>query len=70
MYATTLASDLKIVGGKSRKWMFWQKVTNGAIQINMWGGAFAPNTKEPPTPLSVEVVPVSNRASWFQPPYQ
>lgn len=50
--------------------MFWQNVTNGAVVINMWGGAFAPNTKEPTTPLSVDVAPVSNRASWFQPPYQ
>jgi hypothetical protein len=50
--------------------MFWQSVTNGAVQINLWGGAFAPNTKEPPTPISVEVAPASNRASWFQPPYQ
>jgi hypothetical protein len=48
--------------------MFWQNVTNGAVQVNLW--SFAPNTKEPPIPVSVEVAPASNRASWFQPPYQ
>ena len=50
--------------------MFWQNVTNGAVAFYFWGGAFAAETKEPPTPISVNVSPLSNRASWFQPPYK
>jgi hypothetical protein len=69
-FTATLPGTCTNTAGQPPAGMFWQSVTNGAVQINLWGGAFAPNTKEPPTPVSVEVAPASNRASWVQPPYQ
>ena len=49
--------------------MFWQHVDNGAVQINFWGGAFANGAVIPNTLLSVGIAPVSNRLSYFLPPY-
>ena len=51
--------------------MFWQTVTNGFVTIELWGGSLNGGTTLPaPVPLSVSADPKSNRASWFQPPYQ
>jgi hypothetical protein len=66
----TLPGTCTNTAGVPGSGMFWQNVTDGAIQINMWGGAFAPMTTVTPTAISIDVAPVSNRASWFQPPYE
>jgi hypothetical protein len=68
-FTATLPGTCTNTAGLPPAGMLWQNVTNGPVQINLWGGAFAPNTKEPRPPISVEVAPASNRASWFQPPY-
>jgi hypothetical protein len=49
-------------------WMFLAESRKWGVQTNMWGGALAPNTREPPTPISVEAAPVGQPSLQFQPP--
>jgi hypothetical protein len=50
--------------------MFWQNVANGAVVVQFWGGVQVPGNQAAPIPLSVDVAPIGDRASWFQPPYR
>ena len=49
--------------------MFPATVSNGALVLQFWGGAGPNNLVLRPIPLSLDVDPITSRASWFQPPY-
>jgi hypothetical protein len=49
--------------------LFVPTVNNGGLVLQFWGGAVTLTSKNAPIPLSVDVDPMLNRASWFQPPY-